>query len=285
MPELPEVEIVKQSLKKTVLFKRILKVIVNNKNLRFTIQNNFEENLKNKKILKILRIAKYIILELSGNAFLVIHFGMSGTFHYMNNRNLKRTNLSFYHSPIIPNKHNHIEIIFSNFKIVYNDPRRFGFFFYFNSKKKLNKYLNKNGLDPLNIKFNSEYIKSKIKNRSKNIKNILLDQKIISGIGNIYASEILFYSKIKPTRKGKNIKNYEITRLFKNSKFVLKKAIRKGGSSIRNFKDTKGNEGSYQNEFKVYDKENKFCPNKCSFKIKKIIISNRSSFYCKNCQK
>ena len=285
MPELPEVEIVKQSLKKTVLFKRILKVIVNNKNLRFTIQNNFEENLKNKKILKILRIAKYIILELSGNAFLVVHFGMSGTFHYMNNRNLKRTNLSFYHSPIIPNKHNHIEIIFSNFKIVYNDPRRFGFFFYFNSKKKLNKYLNKNGFDPLNIKFNTEYIKSKIKNRSKNIKNILLDQKIISGIGNIYANEILFYSKIKPTRKGKNIKNYEISRLFKNSKFVLKKAIRKGGSSIRNFKDTKGNEGSYQNEFKVYDKENKFCPNKCSFKIKKITISNRSSFYCKNCQK
>ena len=210
MPELPEVEIVKQSLKKTVLFKRILKVIVNNKNLRFTIQNNFEENLKNKKILKILRIAKYIILELSGNTFLVIHFGMSGTFHYMNNRNLKRTNLSFYHSPIIPNKHNHIEIIFSNFKIVYNDPRRFGFFFYFNSKKKLNKYLNKNGLDPLNIKFNSEYIKSKIKNRSKNIKNILLDQKIISGIGNIYASEILFYSKIKPTRKGKNINSRNV---------------------------------------------------------------------------
>ena len=285
MPELPEVEIVKRSLKKTVQFKRILKVIVNNKNLRFTIQNNFEENLKNKKILKIIRIAKYIILELSGNAFLVVHFGMSGTFHYMNNRYLKRTNLSFYHSPIIPKKHNHIEIIFSNFKIVYNDPRRFGFFFYFNSKKKLNKYLNKNGLDPLNIKFNPEYIKSKIKNRSKNIKNILLDQKIISGIGNIYASEILFYSKIKPTRKGKNIKNYEISRLFKNSKFVLKKAIRKGGSSIRNFKDTKGNEGSYQNEFKVYDKENKLCPNKCSFKIKKITISNRSSFYCKNCQK
>ena len=176
-------------------------------------------------------------------------------------------------------------MLFSNFKIVYNDPRRFGFFKYFKFKSNLDFYLSKNGLDPLDKKFNFQYIKDKLKNRNKNIKNILLDQKIISGIGNIYSSEILFYCNIRPQKKGKYIKNEEVNKLLKYSRFVLNKAITKGGSSIRNFKDTKGEKGSYQNVFKVYDKENTLCPNKCSFKIKKINISNRSTFYCKNCQK
>ena len=285
MPELPEVEIVKQSLEKNVQYKRILKVIVSNRNLRFGLKKNFEQNLENKKILNISRKAKYIILELSGNTFLVVHFGMSGTLHIIKKKKNKRTNLSFYHSPTIPLKHNHIEILFSNFKIVYNDPRRFGFFKYFKFKSNLDFYLSKNGLDPLDKKFNFKYIKDKLKNRNKNIKNILLDQKIISGIGNIYSSEILFYCNIKPQKKGKYIKNEEVNKLLKYSRFVLNKAITKGGSSIRNFKDTKGETGSYQNVFKVYDKENTLCPNKCSFKIKKINISNRSTFYCKNCQK
>ena len=285
MPELPEVEIVKQSLEKTVQYKRILKVIVSNRNLRFGLKKNFEQNLENKKILNISRKAKYIILELSGNTFLVVHFGMSGTLHIIKKKKNKRTNLSFYHSPTIPLKHNHIEILFSNFKIVYNDPRRFGFFKYFKFKSNLDFYLSKNGLDPLDKKFDFQYIKNKLKNRNKNIKNILLDQKIISGIGNIYSSEILFYCNIRPQKKGKYIKNEEVNKLLKYSRFVLNKAITKGGSSIRNFKDTKGEKGSYQNVFKVYDKENTLCPNKCSFKIKKINISNRSTFYCKNCQK
>ena len=285
MPELPEVEIVKQSLEKNVQYKRILKVIVSNRNLRFGLKKNFEQNLENKKILNISRKAKYIILELSGNTFLVVHFGMSGTLHIIKKKKNKRTNLSFYHSPTIPLKHNHIEMLFSNFKIVYNDPRRFGFFKYFKFKSNLDFYLSKNGLDPLDKKFNFQYIKDKLKNRNKNIKNILLDQKIISGIGNIYSSEILFYCNIKPQKKGKFIKNEEVNKLLKYSRFVLNKAITKGGSSIRNFKDTKGETGSYQNMFKVYDKENILCPNKCSFKIKKINISNRSTFYCENCQK
>ena len=149
----------------------------------------------------------------------------------------------------------------------------------------MNYYLGKNGLDPLDKKFNFKYIKDKLKNRNKNIKNILLDQKIIAGIGNIYSSEILFYCKIRPQKKGKYFKNYEINKLLKYSRFVLNKAIAKGGSSIRNFKNANGVKGSYQDEFKVYNKENILCPNKCSFKIKKINISNRSTFYCKNCQK
>ena len=113
-----------------------------------------------------------------------------------------------------------------------------------------------------------------------------MDQKIVSGIGNIYANEILFFCKINPLKKGKKINRSDIKKLQYFSKTVLKKAIIKGGSSIRDFKNTKGKYGSYQNEFKVYDRKNLNCSNKnCIGKIKKIIISNRSTFFCNNCQK
>ena len=131
----------------------------------------------------------------------------------------------------------------------------------------------------------SLFIKA-FRNRIKSVKNILLDQKIVSGIGNIYASEILFSSRINPLILGKKLKLYQIKNLYKYSKIVLKNAILKGGSSIRDFKNIVGQEGLFQKEFKVYDRQNETCNNKkCNYKIKKILISNRSTFYCKNCQK
>jgi len=286
MPELPEVEIIKQSLKKTVKFDKILKVKVHNKNLRFKLSKNFENTLKNKKITNISRYAKYLIIELNNLEYLIFHFGMSGTLHLKKNSNIKSTNLSFYSSQNLPNKHNHVELIFKNFKIIYNDPRRFGYIKLIKSKLELGSFISKIGLEPLDSKFNILYLKKKLFNRNKNIKNILLDQKIISGIGNIYASEILFHSRLNPLKKGKKIKINELKLLVKFSKRVLHNAISKGGSSIRDFKNTDGSSGLFQNEFKVYNKENFICPNyKCKFKIIKINISNRSSFYCLNCQK
>ena len=286
MPELPEVEIIKQSLKKTVKFDKILKVKVHNKNLRFKLNKNFENTLRNKKITNISRYAKYLIIELNKVEYLIFHFGMSGTLHLIKNSNIKSTNLSFYSSQNLPSKHNHVELIFKNFKIIYNDPRRFGYIKLIKSKLELGSFISKIGLEPLDSKFNILYLKKKLFNRNKNIKNILLDQKIISGIGNIYASEILFHSRLNPLKKGKKIKINELKLLVKFSKRVLHNAISKGGSSIRDFKNTDGSSGLFQNEFKVYNKENSICPNyKCKFKIKKINISNRSSFYCLNCQK
>ena len=131
-----------------------------------------------------------------------------------------------------------------------------------------------------------KYLKKNILFRKKCIKSILLDQKIISGIGNIYANEILFHSGLNPRKKGLKLKDFELKYLYKYSKLVLKKAILKGGSSIRDFRNTEGAKGSFQENFKVYDKDNHNCPNKkCNYKIKKINISNRSTFYCENCQK
>ncbi len=286
MPELPEVEIIKQSLKRSVQFKKIINVIVNNKNLRFKIKKNLKKNLINKRISNITRKSKYLIVDFKNMQYLVIHFGMSGTLHYINNNNKFKTNLSFYHSQNLPKKHNHVHFIFNKFKIIYNDPRRFGFIRYFSSKSKLNYFFENKGPEPFEKKFNFFYLKKKLSNKKKNIKNFLLDQKFVSGIGNIYASEILFYSKINPLKKGKDINNKEIKKIIKYSRFVLKKAIKKGGSTIRDFKNSRVNKGSYQNEFIAYSRENKICKNiKCKQRIIKIIISSRSTYMCKYCQK
>ena len=286
MPELPEVEIVKKSLKKNVKDKKILDVIVTNRNLRFKVDKDFEKILKNRKIQNVNRYAKNIILELNGNIYVIIHLGMTGTFHLIRNNVLKNTNLSFYQSKDLPVKHNHIILIFKKFRVIYNDPRRFGFFKLLKDKESFKLYLNNIGYEPLDKNFTLKYLKKNILFRKKCIKSILLDQKIISGIGNIYANEILFHSGLNPRKKGLKLKDFELKYLYKYSKLVLKKAILKGGSSIRDFRNTEGAKGSFQDNFKVYDKDNHNCPNKkCNYKIKKINISNRSTFYCENCQK
>ena len=287
MPELPEVEIVKQSLKKKIKDKKIIKVVVRNRNLRFKLQNDFEKNLTNRTINQISRISKYLILTFDNHKYCIIHLGMSGTIHLTNKiQKKKMTNLSFYQSKILPKKHNHIEIIFSKFKIIYNDPRRFGFFKILNNEHEFKSYFNKLGPEALNDDFNIKYLKKNLKNKKKNIKNLLLDQKFVSGIGNIYANEILFYSKINPKKNALKINRKEINELVKFSKKVLNLAIKFGGSSIKNFKNTKGSIGEFQKEFKVYEKDNEKCPRKkCSGKIIKIFISNRSTFFCNFCQK
>ena len=286
MPELPEVEIVKQSLKKKIQHKKIKKVIVSNRNLRFKLHKNFEKILVNRFVKKVLRKSKYLILGLDNSKYCIIHLGMSGTIHLKDKTKNKNTNLSFYQSPILPKKHNHIEIFFSNFKIIYNDPRRFGYFFIIKNKLELEKFFLKIGPEVLSKKLNFKYLKKKLINRKKNIKNLLLDQNFISGIGNIYSNEILFYCKIHPNKIGFKITNKEIKKLLYFSKFVIKKAIKYGGSSIRDFKNTKGLIGSFQREFNVYKRENQNClRNSCNGKIIRKFISNRSCFFCNSCQK
>ena len=287
MPELPEVEIVRQSLEKKVKHKVIQKVIVKNRNLRFKINSKFKRQLHKKEIKKVDRFSKYLIITFKDESGFIIHLGMSGTIHLydVNNKNTF-TNTSFYHSPILPKKHNHVEIQFNKIKLIYNDPRRFGYFLTFDNKTELKKKFSHFGPEPFSKSFNLEYITNFLKNKDKNIKNFLLDQKFVSGIGNIYASEILFISKINPIKKAKNLTKNECKKILLNSKVVLKKAIKKGGSSIRDFKNVNGKMGTFQKNFKVYQRENLQCLNtKCRGVIKKKIMSNRSSFYCNFCQK
>ena len=286
MPELPEVEIVRQTLEKKIKLKKVKKVLVRNRNLRFKIPLDFGNFLKGKQIIKVKRFSKYLILCFSSNNFCLLHLGMSGTIHLVHNKNKGCiTNTSFYNSPILPKKHNHVEIIFENFKIVYNDPRRFGFFQIINNLDSLKKKFLNFGPEPFNSKFNVEYILSFFRGKKKNIKNFLIDQNFVSGIGNIYASEILFLSKIDPSKKVYSLKIDDCKKIITNSRKVLLKAIRYGGSSIRDFRNAKGKKGNFQKNFKVYDREGLNCKRyRCEGVIKKKIISNRSTFYCNICQ-
>tara|TARA_B100000401_G_scaffold381163_1_gene283141 strand:+ start:278 stop:1141 length:864 start_codon:yes stop_codon:yes gene_type:complete len=286
MPELPEVEVVKQSLEKYVLDKNILKIIVKNKNLRFPVPKNLSRNLSGQRIIKLNRVSKYLIIEFKNDLFLIIHLGMSGTLHLVKNLdNTKFTNLSFYHSKNLPKKHNHIFFYFKKFTIVFNDPRRFGFIKLIKSKNNLQNYFSRLGPDPFGINFNFKYVRKYLHNKKKNIKNILIDQKFVSGIGNIYASEILNYSKINPKKLSSKLTNDEINNIIFYTKKVLARSIRIGGTTINNFKSIKGGQGSYQKEFRAYDRERKGCKNKlCIGTIIRLIISNRSTYMCNICQ-
>jgi len=286
MPELPEVEIVRQSLNKKIKKKCIKKVIIRNRNLRFKIPRNFKSFIEGKKIIKVDRFSKYLIIHLIKENFFIIHLGMSGTIHIINKKNnLKFTNTSFYHSPFLPKKHNHVELIFDNFKIVYNDPRRFGFFELIKNHDTLKKRFKLLGPEPFSENFNLKYIVNFFKEKNKDIKSFLLDQRFVSGIGNIYASEILFASKINPFKKAKYLNTKECKKIIFNSKKILLKAITSGGSSIRDFKNISGAKGNFQKEFKVYQQEGENCKrNYCRGVIKKKNISNRSTFFCVYCQ-
>jgi formamidopyrimidine-DNA glycosylase len=212
---------------------------------------------------------------------------MSGTIHLIKKDNFNKfTNTSFYSSPNLPKKHNHVEIQFKDLKIIYNDPRRFGFFKFVNNKQALIDRFSHLGPEPFFKNFNLEYLLKYFLNKKKDIKSFLLDQKFVSGIGNIYASEILFLSKINPKTYAMELSEEDCKKIIAYSKSVLNKAIKKGGSSIRDFKNTSGKSGNFQKEFKVYQRENLDClRSKCVGKIKKIFISNRSTFFCNTCQK
>ena len=287
MPELPEIEIVKRSLIKMINYAKIINVKVKNKNLRYRLPNKLKEKLYNEKILKISRRAKYLIFHFK-KKLLLIHLGMSGKLLLMKKKNKEIFKTSFYYDLNIIPKHNHVYFILNNdYVLIYNDVRRFGFIkFYKNININEIIFLNKLGIEPLNKFFNISYFQGFVKNKKKNIKNLLMDQAFVSGVGNIYANEALFMSEINPLRLSSGLKKNEIKKLISCVKSVLKFSILKGGSSIKDFKNTSGKIGDFQSFFKVYGRENKNCSRiSCKGKIKRISISSRSSFYCNTCQK
>ena len=286
MPELPEIEIVKRSLFKKINKAKIVNVKINNKNLRYKIPHALSKQLINEKILKISRRSKYLIFHFK-KKILLAHMGMSGKFLILRNKDKQIFKTSFYYSLDILPKHNHIYFILDNgLALIYNDVRRFGFLKLFDNKKlKEITFLKKLGPEPFSILFSAQYFQKIVKSKTRNIKNLLMDQTFVSGLGNIYVNEALFLSKINPLKQCKNLKRKSIINLIYNIRKVLRVAINKGGSSIRDFKNAHGKTGNYQQFFNVYGQENKNCSRiSCKGKIKKISISSRSSFYCNSCQ-
>jgi len=286
MPELPEVEIVKRSLSKITKKAKILDIKIKNKNLRYKVPKRIRKELVNEKIIKISRRSKYLIFHFKDKNLLV-HLGMTGKIIIMKNKSKQLYKTSFYYNLNILPQHNHIYFVLNNgFNLIYNDVRRFGFFrFYKKTKLKDINFLKKLGIEPLSKDFNAKYFRINLKKRKKNIKNLLMDQTFISGLGNIYVNEVLFNSKIHPLRSCKKLNKNEIVSLILNIKKILKISILTGGSSIKDFKDASGKSGSFQQFFKVYGRQNKKCSRiSCNSKVKKFFISGRSSFYCENCQ-
>ena len=286
MPELPEIEIVKKSLLKKINKAKIINVKINNRNLRYQIPYKLTKKLTNEKILKISRRSKYLIFHFK-NKLLLVHLGMSGKFLIVRSKDNKMFKTSFYYDLNILSKHNHIYFILNNgLVLIYNDVRKFGFFMLIeNVKLKEIIYLKKLGPEPFSVLFCIKYVQKFIKNRKRNIKNLLMDQTFVSGLGNIYVNEALFLSKIHPLRQCCNLERRSIKNLIYNIRKLLKISINQGGSSIKDFKNVYGKSGNFQQFFNVYGQENKNCSRvSCKGKIKKISISSRSSFYCNNCQ-
>jgi formamidopyrimidine-DNA glycosylase len=213
---------------------------------------------------------------------------MTGKF-FIEDSNNKKQKTSFYYS-IKKNdsKHDHISLYFNKgFKLIYNDVRKFGFLKILKSENIYKcKHLKFLGPEPLTKKFNLNYMKKYLLNKKTNIKNLLMNQKFVAGLGNIYCNEILFLSKINPHRIAGNIKKKELNEIIKNTKKILKKSIFRGGSSIKNFSNAEGKNGNFQQKFNVYNRELYKCNRKkCLGIIQKILTSNRSSFFCPSCQK
>ena len=286
MPELPEIEIVKRSLFQKVNKAKIIDVKINNKNLRYKIPSDFSEQLIGEKIISISRRSKYLIFHLK-KKLLLVHLGMSGKLLLMKKQDKSILRTSFYYDLNIIEKHNHIYFILNNgYVLVYNDIRRFGFFKLYNYIQ-LNKipFISKLGIEPFSKKFNVKYFRNITQEKKKKIKNLLMDQTFLSGLGNIYVNEVLFMTKVKPFRRCNSLDKNEVENLIINIKKILKHSISQGGSSIKDFQSTHGKSGNFQQFFLVYGRENKNCSRiSCNGKIKKVIITNRSSFYCSKCQ-
>jgi len=289
MPELPEVEVVKRSLNSKIQKLIVERITVKDEKLRYRINKNKLKILLGLKIIKILRRSKFLLFIFEKNTVLLVHLGMTGKFFYINEKAIKHKT-SFYYDIDESKDNKHNRLIFSlskKKKLIYNDVRKFGFIKILDKKQlKNNLHLKNLGPEPLSKNFDLKYFKKYLINRNRTIKDILMDQKFVSGLGNIYVNEILFLSKVKPLKKTYLIKDIEINRIIKNTKKTLKKAISFGGSSLKDFSSSDGKKGEFQQYFYVYGRKGENCLSKnCNKKIKKTIIGNRATFYCSKCQK
>ena len=288
MPELPEVEVVKRYLEKYIIGLKVKKVTINVEKLRYKLFKKDFIKVINKKIFSVERRSKYLLLNLEKKIIILVHLGMTGKFFIVNKDNKKKKTSFYYEITKKDYKHNHIIFYFQEgLKLIYNDVRKFGFIKVIDYKdKKNNSHLNSLGPEPLSEDFNIVYFKKYIKKKNKKIKDLLMDQKFVSGLGNIYVNEILFLAGVYPKKSLIKINLADIARLIKFTKKILKKSILLGGSSIKNFNDSEGKKGNFQQLFNVYGRKNGKCPKKkCNEIITKVTISNRATFYCKRCQK
>tara|TARA_Y100000590_G_C15665926_1_gene994431 strand:- start:444 stop:1271 length:828 start_codon:yes stop_codon:yes gene_type:complete len=275
MPELPEVETIIRGLRPHLEGFSIKRINVRRHDLRVPVPKNLSKRILDSEIEAIKRRGKYILFFFENSKVLIIHLGMSGK-------------MIVYDQNEKENKHNHVVFTLnSGKKLIFNDPRRFGLVILSEKSNYLQQSRFKNmGPEPLNPEFNSQNLLLSLAGKKAPIKNVLLDQRIVAGVGNIYACESLFLAGISPTKQAGGIKEAKAERLVLSIKTVLNKAIDAGGSSIINFVRSSGEIGYFQNSLAVYGRSGKKCPHcNCRAAIKCIKQSGRSTFYCSKKQK
>ena len=289
MPELPEVEVVKRSLINKAQNSIVKTIKIYDGRLRYKIDKNQIRKILGLKIEKITRRSKYLLFYFNKNIVMLVHLGMTGKFFFLDRKNTKYKTSFYYNiNEEKDKKHDRVILNLSNDKkLIYNDVRKFGFIKFLDKNQiSKNLHLKKLGPEPLHKKFSFNYFKKYILGKKKAIKETLMDQTFVSGLGNIYTNEILFFSKIKPTKKSKDLLDADIKKVIKFTKKILFKAIKLGGSSIKDFSSDNGKKGLFQQHFSVYGRKGEKCFNKtCNSNIIKIVIANRASFYCPKCQK
>ena len=288
MPELPEVEVVKKSLKLTIYDLTIKNIEIRTKLLRYKVNEKMLKRMIKSKVLSVTRRSKYIFINLNNNYSIMIHLGMTGKIILIDANHTKHKTSFYYKLAENNSKHDHLIFKFDkNILLIYNDVRKFGFLKIFKTNKLyLSSHLKKLGPEPLSKGFNASYFREKIRKKNIFVKDLLMDQKFVSGLGNIYVNEAIFFCKLNPRVKSNKLSANKIGALVLNIKKILKKAIIKGGSSIKNFNNVEGKKGNFQQFFNVYGREGKSCTRtNCKGKIKRIRISNRSTFFCNICQK
>jgi formamidopyrimidine-DNA glycosylase len=273
MPELPEVETICRGLQPHLAGRRILNVKVVERRLRCLVDRKLGHSLEGKTILGVERIAKYILISLSADIVWMFHLGMSGKLIHVDPETPKQ-------------RHDHILVrLDSGQELRYHDPRRFGLSLLVKATKLHHlPQLKHLGLDPFDARFTGSYFHSFTKRSGRRIRDLLLDQQIVAGIGNIYANEILARVGIRPTTRSWKLKRAKAAEIAATIPEVLNEAIRWCGTSFSDYRDADDRFGEFQNHLRVYDRGGEKC-RLCSSPIKRVVIGNRSAFYCPSCQR
>lgn len=271
MPELPEVETVRRGLAPVLEGAVIARASAYRPDLRFPLPVGFAERLQGRRVLSVERRAKYLLIRLSGDMVMLSHLGMSGRFRIYND------------NPPPLEKHDHVELLTdTGVTIRYNDPRRFGFMDLFPADAQAtHKLLAGLGPEPLSNAFDGKALADGLGDRRSSIKVAILDQRVVAGVGNIYASEALFRAGISPKRSARTVKGGRAEKLALAIRDVLNEAIAAGGSSLRDHRQTSGELGYFQHRFRVYGRGGEKCADcDCPQTIRQIVQGGRSTFYC-----
>ena len=292
MPELPEVETVRRGLQPVMEGSKILKAETRRKDLRFPFQKDFIARLEGQTVTGLGRRAKYLMADLESGDVLLMHLGMSGSFRVLKDEGQAKPG-QFHHPRSEDRAHDHVVFhMSSGAAVVFNDPRRFGYMKIIARKAFEDEPLLKGlGPEPLGNEFDAKMLAQSCANKKTSLKAALLDQRVVAGLGNIYVCEALFRSQLSPRRLAATLaKKAEPTdhakRLVSAIHAVLNQAIKAGGSSLRDHRQTSGELGYFQHSFQVYDREGEKCQSAgCGGIVKRFTQNGRSTFWCPKCQK